>query len=74
MTEKINLRIGCPKMKHFKLSFLLLIVLNAACNSQNIKPNSNIKTNTIKLQQVADTAYDNEIWEDVIKYLSLIHI
>ena len=70
MTEKINLRIGCPKMKHFKLSFLLLIVLNTACNSQNIKPNANIKTNTVELQQVADTAYDNEIWEDVIKYYS----
>ena len=68
MTEKINLKIGRPKMKHFKLLLLLFTVLNTACNNQNVKSNANMKMNTEKLQKIADTAYDDERWEDVIKY------
>jgi tetratricopeptide (TPR) repeat protein len=57
-------------MKYFKLLFMLLAVLNTACNNQNIKSNKNVHVNTIELQQTADTAYENEAWEDVIKLYS----
>ena len=68
MTEKIYLKIGRPKMNHFKLLLLLFTVLNAACNNQNVKSNANMQTNIAELQQIADTAYNNERWEDVINY------
>ena len=68
MTEKINLKIGRPKMKHFKLLLLLFTVLNTACNNQNVKSNENMQTTTVELEQIADTVYENEHWEDVIKY------
>ncbi len=68
MTEKIYLKIGHPKMNHFKLLLLLFTVLNAACNNQNVKSNANMQTNIAELQQIADTAYNNERWEDVINY------
>ena len=55
-------------MKHFKLLFLLLAILNTACNNQSIKPHSNVGINVSELQEIANTAYDNESWEDVIKY------
>ena len=55
-------------MKHFKLLLLLLTALNTACNNENIKSNADIQKNTVELQQIANTAYDNEQWEDVIKY------
>jgi len=57
-------------MKYFKLLFMLLTFLNTACNNQNIKSNKNVHVNTIELQQTADTAYENEAWEDVIKLYS----
>ena len=68
MIEKINLKIGYPRMKYSKLLLLLLVILNTACNNQNIKSNADIQANTAELQQISDTAYDNAHWEDVIKY------
>ena len=54
-------------MKYFKLLIVLLATLNTGCNNQNIKSNQNVRMNTIELQQTADTAYENEAWEDVIE-------
>ena len=68
MTEKINLKIGYRKMNHFKLLLLLVTALNAACNNQNIRSDTNNQSNLIELQQFANTAYENELWADVIKY------
>ena len=57
-------------MKYFKLLIMLLAALNTGCNNQNIKSNQNVRMNTIELQQTADTAYENEAWEDVIELYS----
>ena len=57
-------------MKYFKLLIVLLAALNTGCNNQNIKSNQNVRMNTIELQQTADTAYENEAWEDVIELYS----
>ena len=57
-------------MKYFKLLIVLLASLNTGCNNQNIKSNQNVRMNTIELQQTADTAYENEAWEDVIELYS----
>ena len=57
-------------MKYFKLLIVLLASLNTGCNNQNIKSNQNVRMNTIELQQTAETAYENEAWEDVIELYS----
>ena len=57
-------------MKYFKLLIVLFAALNTGCNNQNIKSNQNVRMNTIELKQTADTAYENEAWEDLIELYS----
>ena len=55
-------------MKYFKLSTLLFIVLATACNVKNTMPGPEAKIDESALKKIAATAYDNEAWEDVIRY------
>ena len=46
----------------------ILLSLNIGCNETYIVNDTNIKVNITSIEQLADNAYNNQVWEDVIKY------
>tara|TARA_B100000579_G_scaffold52862_1_gene36913 strand:- start:819 stop:1292 length:474 start_codon:yes stop_codon:yes gene_type:complete len=55
-------------MNYYRLIILILLSLNIGCNETYIANDTNIKVNITSIEQLADNAYNNQVWEDVIKY------
>ena len=55
-------------MKYFQLLILLATILSTGCSVNDTKPISEIKIDTIELEQLANITYNNESWEEVIHY------
>ena len=60
------------KMKYFQLLILLTTILSSGCSVNDTKPISETKIDTIELEQLANIAYDNESWEEVIRYYRML--
>ena len=59
-------------MKYFQLLILLTTILSSGCSVNDTKPFSETKIDTIELEQLANIAYDNESWEEVIRYYRML--
>ena len=55
-------------MKYFQLLILQVTILNSGCSVDSTKPISGKQIDTIELEQLANIAYGNESWEEVIRY------
>ena len=60
------------KMKYFQLLILLATILSSGCSVNDTKPISETQIDAIELEQLANIAYDNESWEEVIRYYRML--